>query len=89
MTPSFDTAPEADARYRRMMFEKTPSQRVMMACGLLDIARATILATAPRGSDERARRVHLFTRLYGRDFDAETFRRIVARLESSEPPSAI
>lgn len=82
MTPSFDTAPDVDARYRRMMGEKTPSERVVMACRLLDIARATILATAPHGSDERARRVHLFTRLYGRDFDADTIRRIVARLET-------
>lgn len=82
MTQSFDTAPDVDARYRRMMFEKTPSQRVVMACGLLDIARATILAAAPCGSDERARRVHLFRRLYGRDFDEDTIRRIVARLET-------
>ena len=75
-----DTAPDIEARYRRMMRAKSPSDRVVMACGMLDVARAAVLASLQGDHDERARRVHLFTRIYGRDFDPEAARRIVARL---------
>jgi hypothetical protein len=81
MKPPHDTAPAIDARFRQMMRAKSPSERVVMACGMLDVARATILASLFGQADERARRVLLFRRLYGRDFDPETARQIVARLQ--------
>jgi hypothetical protein len=80
MKAPLDTPPDIDVRYRRMMLAKSPSERVVMACGMLDVARATILAALPDHADDRSRRVLLFTRLYGRDFDPETARQIVARL---------
>ncbi len=81
MSDSFDTPSDVDAWYRRMLGAKSPSERVVMACGMLDVARAIVLASLPAECDERTRRVHLFTRMYGRDFDPETARRIVTRLE--------
>jgi hypothetical protein len=80
MSEPLDTHPDVEARYRGMMRTKSPSERVVMACGMLDVARAAVLASLPAECDERAWRVHLFVRMYGRDFDAETSGRIVARL---------
>ena len=78
--PLLDTAPEAAARYREMLLARSPSDRIVMACGLFDTARATVLASLGNESDVVTRRVHLFTRTYGRDFDAATVRRIIDRL---------
>jgi hypothetical protein len=80
MKAPFDTAPDIEARYRRMMLAKSPSERVVMACGMLDVARATILAALPDDADEASRPVLLFKRLYGKDFDSATARRILVRL---------
>jgi len=79
-TTGSDTTPDVEARYREMLRARTPSDRVVMALGMLDLARATVLASCPPGADEGERRAHLFTRLYAADFDAETAARIADRL---------
>ena len=78
---SLDTSPDIEARYRRMILARSPSERIVMACGMLDVARATILAALPDGADERSRRVLLFERMYSRDFDPQTAREVVSRLQ--------
>jgi len=78
-----DTAPEVAERYRAMLLALSQSERIVMACGLFDTARATVLASLPQGADEATRRVHLFLRTYGRDFDPELATRIVASLKKS------
>ena len=81
MKAPLDTGTDIQVRYRRMMLAKSPSERVVMVCGMLDVARATILSALPDEADERSRRVLLFQRMYGRDFDPATTRQIVARLQ--------
>ena len=78
-----DTAPEVAERYRAMLLACSPSERIVMACGLFDTARAAVLASLPDGADEATRRAHLFVRTYGRDFDPELSARILATLKRS------
>ena len=80
---SLDTPPEVAERYRAMLLACSPSERIVMACGLFDTARAAVLASLPEGADEATRRAHLFVRTYGRDFDPALAARIVATLEKS------
>ena len=82
-----DTTPEVEARYREMLLARSPSDHVVMACGMLDAARAIMLASLPADCDDVSRRVYLFTRTYGRDFDRTTARKIVARLRQSRDPA--
>ena len=46
-----------------------------------------MLASLPADCDDVSRRVYLFTRTYGRDFDRTTARKIVARLRQSRDPA--
>jgi hypothetical protein len=85
-----DTTPEVEGRYRAMLRARTPSERVVMACGMFDLARATVLASCSPNMDQGERRVHLFMRFYGADFDVDTASRIAERLrlagqERAEP----
>ena len=80
MSRPLDSAPDIDARYREMMHARSASERVVMACAMFDVARAAILSSLPDGSDDGTRRVQLFRRLYGRDFDGETAARIAEHI---------
>lgn len=82
-----DTSPEVRERYRRMLMLRTGAERVEMACRMFDAARMLVRASLgdPDGVDSSAEmRVRLFLRTYGRDFDTETTRRIVARLRATD-----
>ena len=68
-----DTDPDVARRYREMLLALTPGERIEMACRMFDSARAIVLATIP---DSAERRVELFRRFYGADFDAESRTRI-------------
>ena len=82
-----DTTPEIAARYHEMILARSMSDRVVMACGLFDLARATVLVSLADGCDDITRRVYLFTRTYGRDFDAATASQIIARLRQQASPT--
>jgi hypothetical protein len=77
---ALDTAPEIASRYREMLLAQSPSDRIVMGCGLFEVARSIALSSFVQTDDAVARRVHLFTRLYERDFDADTSAKIKARL---------
>jgi DNA-binding response OmpR family regulator len=83
MSVSLDTTPEIDARYRAMLRSRSASDRVVMACEMFTVARFMVLASLAPDADEATRRVHLFTRIYGRDFDPDSTGRIVARLRQA------
>ena len=80
---SADTRLEVATRYRDMLLARTASDRVVMACEMFDLARATVLASLPADADDAARRVHLFVRIYEKDFDPDTAALIITRLASS------
>jgi hypothetical protein len=63
-----------------MLRARSASDRVVMACEMFSVAQAMVLASLAGDCDRATRRVHLFTRIYGRDFDADTAGRIVAHL---------
>lgn len=83
MRHPLDTDPDVDARYRRMLLDRTASERVVMALGMFDTARAVMVSSFPEGLDERSRRVELFVRTYGRDLDHDTVDRVIARLQAT------
>lgn len=62
-----DTTPKVAAlvaeRHRRM----TPAERVRIAAGLFDAARAIVESSLPPGLSPRERRLGLARRLYGRE----------------------
>ncbi len=78
-----DTVPEVDAAFTALFAGRSGSERVRMACGMFDAAKA--LAAA----DIRARhpaispsdlRLQIFDRLYFGDFDSATRARILSAL---------
>ena len=81
-----DTPPDVDARYRRMLLERSGEDRLRMGFSMYATARAlvvaSILAKEPEASPERIREA-IFLRFYGRDFDRATRDRIVSALGRS------
>ncbi len=78
-----DTLPEVDAAFTALFATRSGSDRVRMACGMFDAAKA--LAAA----DIRARhpaispsdlRLQMFDRLYFEDFDGATRAMIISAL---------
>jgi hypothetical protein len=79
-TRARDTTPEVADRYRALLLARPPSERLLMALRLFDLGRAAILGPLPDDIDEGTRRVHLFKRTYGRDYDEATAIEICKRL---------
>ena len=78
-----DTTPEA-ARIVRLLYQsRTPDERVRMACGMFDAAKALAIAglrlTTP-GISEADLRVAVFERFYGRDVDPSQRPAILERI---------
>ncbi len=76
-----DTAARADEHYRRLMAERTPAERVEIACGMFETARELVRAgiLMQHGTEGVAHmRRHLLLRFYGPDFSEEKMRRILA-----------
>jgi len=66
-----DTSTEVQARFRTLMLERSPAQRLAMACRMFATAKALVRvgileAYAPKEPDQM--REHIFLRLYGKDF---------------------
>ena len=78
-----DTSPEAARRLTELFARRTPSDRVVMACEMFDLARALMVSrinAEAAGLSETDLRVRVFERLYAGDFDEATRARISARL---------
>jgi hypothetical protein len=78
-----DTSPEVEARYRQLLMQKTPAERVEMAGDMFDAAQELAKAgiRARMGDvDEGESYVQLFRQFYGSDFPPERKARIEARI---------
>ena len=73
------TPRSVEERVRTMMASKTPLQRLRMASNMFTTAQA--LVRAGMSESEKDFRVHLFSRLYARDFTVAERERIVAHLK--------
>lgn len=82
-----DTSPEMEARTLEMMAQKTPEERLRMACSMLAagrlLVRNSIIREEPDLTEAQIRG-RLFLRLYGDDFSEEEIQRIVAKMPDME-----
>jgi hypothetical protein len=79
-----DTPAPVAERYRQLLMARSGAERVRMACDMFDSARRiTMAGLAGDVTHVVERRVALFTRLYGADFDAGTRERIIARIRAT------
>jgi Holliday junction resolvase len=74
-----DTNPEIAALVREKVLERSGAERIMMASGMFEAAKAMILASFPVGLTEIEVKRRLVERIYGDEVDVEGF---VAHLRS-------
>lgn len=76
-----DTSARVQERYERMLLNKSPEERVRMACSLFDFSKelvvSSIKAENPAISGKELRS-QIFLRFYGADFNAEKKRKIAS-----------
>ena len=78
-----DTDPATATLQRRLLMERSGTERLKMGCAMFDTARALMRAgLANENGTERSADLHarLFERTYGRDFGPATAARIIAHL---------
>lgn len=76
-----DTAPWAEARMRELFAQRTPGERVEMACRSFTAARALVLAGLRRehpGIGDEQLRLRLLERTYAADFEPAAWTRVLA-----------
>ena len=81
-----DTSAAMATLQRRLLMERPAAERLKMGCAMFDTARALMragLGDATGTDGSVALRIRLFERTYGRDFDAKTAARIIARLRDA------
>ena len=78
-----DTRPDVARRYREMLLERTPEERLKIGCSMHATARAlvraSVLARDPQAAPG-AMRCALFLRFYGHEFDPSERARIATWL---------
>lgn len=79
-----DTNPEVAALVRQKLLERSGAERIMMASGMFEAAKAMILASFPAGLTEIEVKRRLVERIYGEEVDVEGF---VEHLRSLQPDS--
>ncbi|MET0484603.1 MAG: hypothetical protein ABW216_02810 [Candidatus Rokuibacteriota bacterium] len=84
-----DTPPAMEARYRKLLMQRSCVERLKMGCSMLATARALIVASVrerdPEISPASLRRA-LFLRLYGVDFDPKDRQKVLAHLDREASP---
>lgn len=81
-----DTPPHVERRYREMLMRRSGVERLRMGAAMFEAAKRLVRASLgdPEGRDNSPEmRAKLFLRIYGRDFDAASRERIVARLTTT------
>ena len=82
-----DTRPDVARRYREMLLERTPEERLKLGCSMHATARAlvraSVLAGDPQASPGAVRRA-LFLRFYAHEFDPSERERIATWLRRDE-----
>jgi hypothetical protein len=80
-----DTSAKIEAKFRKMLLNRSGAERIKMGCSMHATAQALIRASmlVKRPSATRAAlRRDLFLRFYGHEFDTATRMRILTALES-------
>ena len=80
-----DTNPQVAALVRQKLLERSGAERITMASGMFEAAKAMILASLPAGLTEIEVKRRLVERIYGEEIDVEGF---VEHLSSLRPDSA-
>jgi hypothetical protein len=77
-----DTNPEVAALLRQKLLERSGAERIMMASGMFEAAKAMVLASFPPDLNEIEVKRRLVERIYGEEVDVEGCR----ALEVFAPP---
>lgn len=75
-----DTPRVVAERYRRMLMERSGTDRLKMGFEMFDAARALILASS-KNEREHSPKVQLLLRCYGRDLDPKTLSAALKQLK--------
>jgi len=78
-----DTDPQIAELVRHRLLERSGAERVMMASGMFEAAKAMVLASLPTGLNEIEIKRLLVERLYGDEVDARGFIEHLTRHENS------
>jgi hypothetical protein len=68
-----DTDPEIAELVRQRLLERSGTERVMMASGMFETAKAMVLASFPEGLTEIEIKGRLCERFYGDEVDVRAF----------------
>ena len=68
-----DTNPEVAALIRQKLLERSGAERITMASGMFEAAKAMVLASLPAGLTEIEVKRRLVERIYGDEVDIEGF----------------
>ena len=79
-----DTNPQIAELVRQRILERSGAERIMMASGMFETAKAMVLASLPPGLTEIEIKGLLVERFYGSEVDAQAY---VDHLRSLEPDS--
>ena len=80
-----DTPTTVQQQYRGLLLARSGVDRLRMGAGMFDTARAFVSASIA-STDPTERRINLFVRCYGADFDPATRSRVVTRLRADTCP---
>ena len=78
-----DTDPQIAELVRHRLLERSGAERVMMASGMFEAAKAMVLASLPTGLTEIEIKRLLVERFYGDEVDARGFIEHLTRHENS------
>ena len=70
-----DTDPKMESKFKELMMQKTPEERLKMGCSMFSFSKAIVLASIMEeaGSEQPPDlKAKLFLRLYGDDMDKES-----------------
>lgn len=68
-----DTDPQVAALIRQRLLERSGAERIMMASGMFEAAKAMVLASFPAGLTEIEIKRRLVERFYGEEVDVRAF----------------
>jgi len=83
-----DTPPHVEAAVTRLMMQRSPSDRAMMAFDMFDMVRALMTADIRAHHPDISEvelRVKIFERTYGSDFNDAERARIIERIRRAAP----
>jgi hypothetical protein len=80
-----DTDPQIAELVRQRLMERSGAERVIMASGMFETAKAMVLASLPTGLTEIEIKKLLVERFYGDEVDVQAFVEHLRSLKSRHP----